>query len=1166
MSMSRKLKKKLMAAALSLSLMGAGTAYAEEGMPQGGSVVTATAPTGFNANPASGAAMTATANTLINWDSFNLGSGKSLTLNPNGFVFMHQVTGATQSEIMGLLNGGTSGHLIIANPNGIFVNGATINASHLTLTTMHNLDATGFGKLTSGGRGPEVDTNGAGVGIVNSMITVNKYFGVLAGNILIDDHVTVNTQNSTIDLTAVQKGQYALTMGKDAFYSNGVQYTTTSNGVKIGSNTVALNANGNSYNQIHVLGGQVAIGDNASLNTGSDPNTSNVLIEAVATKNDSESDPDKRYTGSENNVINMGLVSFTNGNFALVGGNLTGETESFKDHFTKVSGDTPTPPGPEPGPTPPTPPGPEPGPTPPTPEPGKLTPEQIAQAHEGANNLLDSTRNNDAAVKAFQDALSGGSQKGSETGDHVVVQTGAEQNTGLNIAKGLEGLTVQEAAARSRNLAKQYLKALQDGDKAAAEQYKQQLKDANALVKALKEQEKNAAAGEAAKALQGEQGNQGQQGEPYGHYQYKVEYKLGDNQDDGSYRVRVNVPQDQKQREQYEAILRGQGNGDAQTGTADSANLKQLVEDLRNYTEQQKTTPETTQENVYTQTSSSGVSNIKELLEDLHKFVEEQKAKNQRTNARSFDETVTTAGEQKEPEGMKWFDNIIGEKLLTQEQNARNKLRNAKTSEERAAAMKELDEIHAEETKLVNEAMKQQEQAEQAAEQQARLETQRRNDEQLKAIGGDALQSAIEHAARTRQAANGIAELLKSTKDLYEEADRACRQLSTQYWKEKEAGASPEKLEEINQKWQELNKIRNELKETVSQLWRNSNEAQQKADEAAALKERAQTLAEIGKIENQKTLDEKAQLEVSLAKALQEKAQADANLEAAKANADAADKALGDARKEKEAAQAAVDAWSDRYDREHGGAELQAKLDALDQRLESLQNQYADDSTTPEQADRINEEISRAYEEKESLEKAYLSEKEKAFENSAENRSLHEANERYDHALNDTGSVDKAEKAAKDADKMVTYFQRNIDEKQADIDNATKTFEDRLDPESAIRRAESDLALAKMREDAAAENLAKAKEENKNKAQRAYDQAKDNTRQAMIAAGKASMLSKYDADAELSKLKAQQAKEQAANEQAARQGEQAKEQAANRAETSASGGIIHGGPTVSEAR
>ncbi len=790
-------------------------------------------------------------------------------------------------------------------------------------------------------------------------------------------------------------------------------------------------------------------------------------------------------------------------------------------------------------------PGPTPGPTPG----GDTRDALLREAQESgrlvdALNMLDATRGNDSAAKAAQEALMdarGDKEKQPTindtklTGvqDHVyVVQSGAEQNnTGLDLSKIFNGgtpLTVKEASSRVRSISKQYLKALQSGDKAAAEQYKQQLKEANALVKALKDLEKNAgmqgeknaASDEAAKALQGAQ-----------------------------------------QSEQQQST---QGNEDTRT----SSNLRQLVEDLRNYTEQQKaaqkTTQETTQET--TQTSSSGVSNVKELLEDLHKFVEEQKAKSKNTNARSFGETDTTSGEQKEPEGVKWFDNIIGEKLLTQETNARNKLRNAKTSEERAAAMKELDDIHAEETKLVNEAMKQQEQAEQAAEQQARLETQRRNDEQLKAIGGDALQSAIDHAARTRQAANGTEELLKSTKDLYEEADRACRQLSTQYWKEKEAGASPEKLEEINQKWQELNKIRNELKETVSQLWRNSNEAQQKADEAAALKERAQTLAEIGKIENQKTLDEKAQLEATLAKALQEKAQADANLEAAKANADAADKALGDARKEKEAAQAAVDAWSDRYDREHGGAELQAKLDALDQRLESLQNQYADDSTTPEQADRINEEISRAYEEKESLEKAYLSEKEKAFENSAENRSLHEANERYDHALNDTGSVDKAENAAKDADKMVTYFQRKIDEKQADIDNATKTFEDRLDPESAIRRAESDLALAKMREDAAAENLARVKEENKNKAQREYEQAKDNTRQAMIAAGKASMLSKYDADAELSKLKAQQANEQAANEQAARQAEQAKEQAANRAETSASGGVLHGGPTISEAR
>ena len=505
MSMSRKLQKKLfhklLYSALALSVLSTGTAYAEEGMPQGGSVVTATAPTGFSANPVSGAAMTATANTLINWDSFNLGTGKTLTLDPNGFVFMHQVTGASQSEIQGILNGGTSGHLILANPHGIIIDGATINADHLTLTTMQNLDATGFSKLTSGGWGPEVNTNDQIVGITNSTIGVKHYLGVLAGVIMLADHVTVNTENSTIDLTAVKNGQYSLLMGRDAFYSNGVQYTNASNSIKIGDNTV-LNVNGNSYNSIHILGGQVGIGDYAQLNTGSDPNMSNVLVEAVATKNDSESDSSKRYTASEDNVIHMGLVSFSNGNFALIGGKLAGETESFQDKFKQVGGATPpTPPEPDPPappepdpptpPAPPTPPEPDPPspPSPPGPEPGSVTELQEAIAHEQANNLLDSTRNNEAAAKALQEAVSG-SQTSSEGSNYVTIQSGGDSTGGLNIAKGLEGLTVQEAAARVRSIAKDYMKALNAGDKAKADQLKEALKEANRTVKVLKEQEK----------------------------------------------------------------------------------------------------------------------------------------------------------------------------------------------------------------------------------------------------------------------------------------------------------------------------------------------------------------------------------------------------------------------------------------------------------------------------------------------------------------------------------------------------------------------------------------------------------------------------------------------------------------------------------------------------
>ncbi len=712
MSMSRKLQKKLfhklLYSALALSVLSTGTAYAEEGMPQGGSVVTETAPTGFSANPVSGAAMTATANTLINWDSFNLGTGKTLTLDPNGFVFMHQVTGASQSEIQGILNGGTSGHLILANPHGIIINGATINADRLTLTTMQNLDATGFSKLTSGGWGPEVNTNDQIVGITNSTIGVKHYLGVLAGVIMLADHVTVNTENSTIDLTAVKNGQYSLLMGRDAFYSNGVQYTNASNSIKIGDNTV-LNVNGNSYNSIHILGGQVGIGDYAQLNTGSDPNMSNVLVEAVATKNDSESDPDKMYTASEDNLIHMGLVSFSNGSFALVGGNLTGETESFQEKFTKVGGETPTPPGP----TPPEPPGPTPpGPTPP--EPGSLTPEQKAQAHETANNLLDSAMNNDA-LKALQEAVSG-SQKNGESSDYVTVQSGAEQNTGLNITKGLEGLTVQEAAARVRSIAKDYMKALNAGDKAKADQFKEALKEANRTVKVLKEQEKltKEEKEKAEKVTQPPQDDDAAKATKEAYEKAlkdaqeaakKVEearakaelaardylnaLKTGDPEIIAAYKERL--------QEANDAYLAARQNEEAQIKNA--SNPYTIGGVYNNLTG----TPEPGQQGGEQQDNSAESGGFPSLSELVRQYQEQQQQQQQ-----SGETTIVTVGEPQESDALKRINDLIGKELIERETNARNKLVKAKTSEERQQAMKELDEIHRLETEKVQKAQAEQ--------------------------------------------------------------------------------------------------------------------------------------------------------------------------------------------------------------------------------------------------------------------------------------------------------------------------------------------------------------------------------------------------------------------------------------------------------------------------
>lgn len=533
----------------------------------------------------------------------------------------------------------------------------------------------------------------------------------------------------------------------------------------------------------------------------------------------------------------------------------------------------------------------------PTPTPEEQAAAALRAAQESgrvvdALNMLDATRGNDSAVKAAQEALmnaQGDKEKqptvndSSLTGvqDHVyVVQTGAEQNNIPNITKGLEGLTVQEASARVRSIAKDYMKALNAGNKAEADRLKEALKEANNNVKILKENEKKTkeeaekatqrenaanAAQEALRNAQAEkeaqreeaaknaqeallnaqrekeqqeelkelaaraaqesllnaqaekeqQQSQIQQDEPYGHYQYKVEYKLGDNQDDGSYRV--NVPQDQMQREQYEAILRGEGNGEAQTGTSQQ-------------TEQQS--------QIQQDEEKPGFPPLSELIqqygtEEQKQALQQQQQKQQQQGGGTV---ITTAGEQKDA-GSK-INDLIGTELLERETNARNKLVKAKTSEEKAEAMKELDEVHKEETKKVNKLLKEQEEKQKIEVMEQQLEAQRRQEEQLKVVGGPEGGEALTRGAKRANDA------LKKTKDLekridelkkqYDETDKAARKLTDQYYKAKEAGASKEELEKIAKEWNELDQKRSELdKQRDNALVDHMNASDEAAKEAA---------------------------------------------------------------------------------------------------------------------------------------------------------------------------------------------------------------------------------------------------------------------------------------------------------------------------------------------
>ncbi|HEV2676330.1 MAG TPA: filamentous hemagglutinin N-terminal domain-containing protein [Aliidongia sp.] len=110
-----------------------------QGLPTGGTVVAGTATI---AQPAANrlAVTTGTNRTVIDWQSFSIGSGNKVTIQQPGSssITVNEVTGATPSQIFGDLS--SNGRVVLANPNGIWfskdshVDVAGLVASTATMT------------------------------------------------------------------------------------------------------------------------------------------------------------------------------------------------------------------------------------------------------------------------------------------------------------------------------------------------------------------------------------------------------------------------------------------------------------------------------------------------------------------------------------------------------------------------------------------------------------------------------------------------------------------------------------------------------------------------------------------------------------------------------------------------------------------------------------------------------------------------------------------------------------------------------------------------------------------------------------------------------------------------------------------------------------------------
>lgn len=133
-TISRQLKSAFAAWAAGLYIIGTGaTAYA---LPEGGLVAA-----GQAAITTAGSTMTIaqqTAQAIINWQNFGIGSGEAVHINqPNSqSMLLNRVVGSNPSEIFGQLT--ANGQVILVNPNGVFFRpGSSVDVGGLTASTLN---------------------------------------------------------------------------------------------------------------------------------------------------------------------------------------------------------------------------------------------------------------------------------------------------------------------------------------------------------------------------------------------------------------------------------------------------------------------------------------------------------------------------------------------------------------------------------------------------------------------------------------------------------------------------------------------------------------------------------------------------------------------------------------------------------------------------------------------------------------------------------------------------------------------------------------------------------------------------------------------------------------------------------------------------------------------
>lgn len=329
------LKKGSLSAMIALALTS--TALA---MPTGGSVEQGTVNVGtdsFTANGAigdlaNGATVTPQTDSIINWETFNIGQSETLNFDTTMAALLNRVTGAQMSEILGKMTQVGAKSLFLINPNGIHIGGtASFDVTNLTLSTL-NMDTAEFNRpkrigdwvLKQGAQGAKelsIDAgaqlnihNGGMIAISAGKVTVadgvtfvadsaehgGLYISAYKGDTLDGTKQIGETEaGNTIDFRGKVSGVEYLEMnassinveganlaGKDIFMRSAAK-VQSERSPDVGrlaapTNTLTLKNTKVVGDQIHMLGGKVDVAKDVNFKFAAGANEANLDVAAVS--------------------------------------------------------------------------------------------------------------------------------------------------------------------------------------------------------------------------------------------------------------------------------------------------------------------------------------------------------------------------------------------------------------------------------------------------------------------------------------------------------------------------------------------------------------------------------------------------------------------------------------------------------------------------------------------------------------------------------------------------------------------------------------------------------------------------------------------------------------------------------------------------------------------